>query len=94
MRVIASLLLLLNICYGDITGTVYQDGNGNGIFETDEPQIGGVTINAYDSNGNLCDSNISQPNISPNYILDGCVGNVRLEFIIPETQQHVVYKHP
>ncbi|HHH55281.1 MAG TPA: hypothetical protein ENK91_16600, partial [Bacteroidetes bacterium] len=75
--------ILFHFVNAQVSGTVFQDGNGDGTYQGTEPIIGGVTINAYDAAGNLCGSAVSVSNASPNYTINGCGGALRLEFIIP-----------
>jgi len=83
LTLLVLIFLSLQSVNAQITGTVFRDGNGDGIFQPNEPKVGGVTINAYNSAGALCGSAVSVPNASPNYTINGCTGAIRLEFIIP-----------
>jgi len=84
LTLIITVIISVQNIDAQISGTVFQDGNGDGVFQSSEPKVGGVTINAYDASGNLCGSAVSVPNASPNYTINGCSGAVRLEFIIPD----------
>jgi len=77
--------ILFHAVNAQVSGTVFQDGNGDGIRQASEPSVGGVTVNAYDASGNLCGTAVSTSNASPNYTINGCTGDIRLEFIIPES---------
>ena|GEM_PF-453370 len=41
---------------GTISGTLYQDANGNSIFDTGETGVGSVTVTLYKDNGTPADS--------------------------------------
>ena len=69
--------------FAQVSGTVFRDGNGDGIYQSSEPLIAGLTINAYNTLGTLCGTTISTTSSSPNYSITGCSGSIRLEFIIP-----------
>jgi SdrD B-like domain len=67
-----------------ITGTVFRDGNGNGVLDAGETGIPAITVNAYNTAGTLCGSAVSNGNISNNYTITGtCSGPIRVEFVIP-----------
>ncbi|HKL19072.1 MAG TPA: SdrD B-like domain-containing protein, partial [Halalkalibaculum sp.] len=71
---------------GAVSGTVFRDYNGNGLQETDEPLVPGVTVNAYDAGNALCGTAVTTGGFSgPNYALSGCsTGPVRVEFVLPD----------
>ncbi|HRR07955.1 MAG TPA: SdrD B-like domain-containing protein, partial [Rhodothermales bacterium] len=82
---IATLLLICNeVAYGQISGTVFRDFNGNGTKESAEPLVAGVEVKAYDTAGTQCGTTQTTTAASaPNYTLSGCTGAVRVEFSIP-----------
>lgn len=82
-KILLLIVLLTGMVFADISGTVFKDGNGDGVIQSNEPKVGGVTVDAYDSSGNKCGTAISVSNASPNYTIAGCSGDVRLEFKIP-----------
>lgn len=53
---------------GRIGDRVWQDRNGDGIQDGDEPGIGGVTVRLYDSSGILIDETVTTP--TGGYIFD------------------------
>lgn len=70
---------------GPVSGTVFRDYNGNGTRELSnpvEPGVRGVIVNVYDSSG-FVTSATSGANGA--YNIPSVTGNVRIEFIIPET---------
>jgi hypothetical protein len=83
---------VLSLCYlllsfyanAQITGTVFRDGNGNGLLDVGEVGIPSITVNAYNASGALCGSAVSNGSVSNNYTITGtCSGPIRVEFIIP-----------
>ncbi len=78
------LVLLVSPAYGQISGTVFRDFNGNGTKESAEPLVAGVEVKAYDTAGTQCGTTQTTTNASaPNYSISGCTGAVRVEFSIP-----------
>ncbi|MEP6988160.1 MAG: SdrD B-like domain-containing protein, partial [Chloroflexota bacterium] len=96
MSVILSLTLMLMVSVsgvaqaaGIVSGHVFRDYNANGIQDTDEPNVAGVTINAYGSTGAIVGTTISTATVPPanpltttNYTINwlGPDTRVRLEF--------------
>lgn len=83
-----TFLLSSKIAIAQISGVVFRDYNANGIKETTEPFLNGVTINVYSTLNSLCGSTISNSiadGNGHNYTIAGCSGDVRIEFIIPPT---------
>ena len=68
-----------------VSGTVFRDFNANGIKDSNEPLVSGVTINAYLANATSpCGTTISSGSSAPNYTLMGCgTAPVRIEFVLP-----------
>ncbi|MBK7340532.1 MAG: hypothetical protein IPQ10_01390 [Saprospiraceae bacterium] len=67
-----------------ISGTVFRDFNGNGTKESAEPLVAGVVVKAYDVSGAQCGTTqTSTSAVAPNYTINGCSGQVRIEFEIP-----------
>ncbi|MEZ4906446.1 MAG: SdrD B-like domain-containing protein [Saprospiraceae bacterium] len=68
--------------YGQISGTVFRDYNGNGIKDSSEPSVAGVMVTAYNTSGTSCGTATSTSAGSNNYTISGCTGQVRVEFDI------------
>ncbi len=67
-----------------VTGTVFRDFNGDGVRQTNEPLIPGVTVNVYNTANVICGTAVSAGNTAPNYSAPGCgTGPVRVEFLLP-----------
>lgn len=78
------LCLSAQVAHAGISGNVFRDFNGDGQQESAEPLVAGVLVRAYDATGNQCGSTQTTTSAtSPNYTLDGCTGQVRIEFEIP-----------
>ena len=84
-----ALLLLLPFYLftvnAQVSGTVFRDFNGNGIQDSQEPFVSGVTVNAYLANSvTPCGTVTTLGNTAPNYSLTGCgTAPVRIEFVLP-----------
>ena len=66
----------------EIHGTVYHDQNDDGILQTNEQRLGGVTIQLFDDNGNLVDQ--MQTDAQGNYWFTGLeAGTYKLNEIQP-----------
>ncbi|HNR08518.1 MAG TPA: SdrD B-like domain-containing protein, partial [Saprospiraceae bacterium] len=74
----------LALMAGGPSGSVFRDYNGDGVKQSGEPLVPGVTVNAYDASGALCATTVSNfSNTAPNYTLPmGCSGQIRIEFVI------------
>ncbi len=67
-----------------VTGTVFRDFNGDGVRQTNEPLVPGVTVNVYDASNALCATAVTAGASAPNYSAAGCgTGPVRVEFLLP-----------
>ena len=68
---------------GIVNGVVFRDFDGDGIRDTNEPLVSGISVMLYDSLGNTCGSAVTTLTGSPNYsITKTCTGPVRIEFSI------------
>ncbi len=77
-------LSVSSVLYGQVTGTVFRDFNGDGIRQTNEPLVSGVTVNVYDASNALCATAVTAGSTAPNYSAAGCgTGPVRVEFVLP-----------
>ena len=93
------LISLLGLCFiviipfsdlkSQISGTVYRDYNGNGVKDPSEPLVAGVTVTAYNSANNICGTATTNSVSDPNYLLSGCSGTVRVEFVIPSVSSNL-----
>ncbi len=88
MKARSYLFLFFMVCTfmnldAQITGIVFRDYNINGVKDTNEPVIAGVTVTAYNGSG-VCGTTTSTSSGASNYSLIGCgTGPVRVEFTIP-----------
>lgn len=79
------LFLFSSLSFGQITGSVFRDFDADGIKDSNEPFLPGITVNAYNIAGILCGSAVTSGNTSPNYSLSGCgTTQVRVEFLMPD----------
>ncbi len=88
---ISSTLLALNEAitvkdvqplFGKIGDRVWDDFNGNGIQDSGEAGMGGVTVNLYDGDGDLAGTRTTDPN--GHYSFTGLLpGNYRVGFVAP-----------
>ncbi|MBV7339826.1 carboxypeptidase regulatory-like domain-containing protein, partial [Chloroflexi bacterium TSY] len=66
-----------------IGSNVWNDANGNGIQDPSEEPIGGVTVQLFDSNGNLVDTTTTNDNGV--YDFSGLVpGDYYVQFVTPD----------
>jgi len=69
------------------SGKVFRDYNADGVKQTTEPLIAGVTVKAYNTGNTECATATSLATADGsgnNYSLTGCSGSVRVEFTIPD----------
>ncbi|MFY8127216.1 MAG: SdrD B-like domain-containing protein, partial [Chitinophagaceae bacterium] len=84
LSIVLLFMLTATVLQAQITGAVFRDFNGNGVKDTNEPLVSGVTVRAYNTAGTLCGTTTTSGTTSPNYSLTGCsTGQVRVEFSIP-----------
>jgi len=81
-----SLFTALQV-FGQVTGSVFRDYNGDGVKQSTEPLVTGVVVNAYLANSATpCGTTTTSGSTAPNYTLAGCGSSaVRVEFVIPNT---------
>lgn len=76
---------IANVFNGSIGQFVWQDNNGNGIFDPGEPGVNGVTVQLYDANQNLIATTVTANNATnqPGYYLFNNLpaGNYFVKFI-------------
>lgn len=87
MKAIQFILIFLLFTFtvrAQITGTVFRDFDGDGVKDSFEPLLPGITVNAYNAANTLCGTAMTSGNTSPNYSVSGCgTTSVRVEFILP-----------
>ena len=76
------LVLSNTFMWADISGTVFRDFNLNGVQESTEPGIAGLSVSAYDDNGI---SNTQTTDVNGNYTLSVTGSKYRVEITnVPE----------
>ncbi|NWF69756.1 MAG: hypothetical protein HXY40_11790, partial [Chloroflexi bacterium] len=86
---LACLLLLLLLSFssvfaaGTVTGVVFRDYNANGVRDAQEPGIGGIVINAFDSLGNNVGTQTTAADGSYTLNWGGTETTARIEFVAP-----------
>lgn len=83
------VIFFSGIVHSQITGTVFQDVNGNGVFDTNpiENGIGGVVINVYNTADVLAGTSTSAAAGTFSVVPSG-TGPYRVEFVIPAALRH------
>jgi hypothetical protein len=67
--------------FGQVSGVVFRDFNGNGLRDLNDPLMPGIRVMVYDTLGNLCGSDTTSGSDAPNYMISTCgSGQVRVEF--------------
>ncbi|HMP31729.1 MAG TPA: SdrD B-like domain-containing protein, partial [Saprospiraceae bacterium] len=88
------LLFFSKNLFGQVSGTVFRDYNGDGIKSVNEPLLPGVTVRVYNTSNQLCGSAITNNLANPNYSINGCgTGPVRVEFVVPDGGNCVTSKY-
>ena len=78
-----SVLFLAPPLLADVTGTVFDDVDFDGVRTAADAPVGGVVVNAYDDSGALVGNSPQTSDASGAYTLTGVSGTVRVEFTIP-----------
>ena len=78
-----ALLAIFGLAFGvnavaDVTGTAFRDYDGDGVQDTREPGVAGITVTAYDGAGAQAATTTTATDGS--YTLSGTSGAVRVEF--------------
>ena len=74
-----------NLSGGSVTGTVFNDANGNGVFEPTEPGLPGVLMQLYPLNSSTPSQIISSDSDGTYTIPNVCDGTYTLKQNIPTT---------
>jgi hypothetical protein len=77
-----ALFFHANVGFSQISGTVFQDNNLDGNFDSDEIAIKGIRIVAYNANGDSVTQQVTT-NATTNYSFTGLTLPIRLELRLP-----------
>jgi len=83
-----------NLSGGSVTGTVFNDANGNGVFEPTEPGLPGVLLQMYPLNSTSPSQTISTDSDGTYTIPHICDGTYTVKQILPTTWKQTLPSDP
>ena len=84
--------LIVNIAYADISGSVFQDFNLNGIDDgLEEPALSNVKVSAYGLDGQAQGNSPQYTDSVGEFRLTGLSGEVRLEFTFDDGREEFLF---
>ena len=78
-----SLILLGQLAFGQVSGTVFKDFNSNGAKDAFDIGVGGISVKATNASGTVFGPSTTAADGT--YTIAGVTGDVRIEFTLPSS---------